>query len=95
MPLYEYECVDHGVFEAHRPMAESADKGACPVCRRGAPRIVSALYQGRMETSQVKAIERNEESRHEPRVVRAAPRPAGEPRPMMRASGGYPWAIGH
>ncbi len=97
MPLYEYACMEHGVFEAQRPMAESADDGECPVCLRGSPRILSALNVGRMAASQVKAIGHNERNQHEPRVVRAAPRRAGEPARTTRsaAAGGYPWAVGH
>jgi putative FmdB family regulatory protein len=93
MPLYEYACVHHGVFEAHRPMAESADDGECPVCFQGSARILSPLNLRRMAASQVKAMDRNERSQHEPRLVHTAPRAAG-PGPL-RAAGWYPWAIGH
>jgi hypothetical protein len=74
-------------------MARSADDGECPVCHQGSARILSALNLGRMAASQVKAMDRNERSRHEPRVVRTAARASG-PGPL-RAAGGYPWAIGH
>jgi putative FmdB family regulatory protein len=96
MPIYEYECLEHGVFEEQRKVAESGASGACPRCRQASPRIVSAPSLGRLERSQVRAIERNEKSRHEPRVVRTEPaRTPSESRPMRSAVGGYPWAIGH
>jgi len=98
LPIYEYECGDHGVFEEQRRIAESAAAGSCPHCLRASPRIVSAPSLGRLERSQVRAIERNEKSRHEPRVLRTerAPQPsAPEARPLRSAHGGYPWAVGH
>jgi putative FmdB family regulatory protein len=96
MPIYEYECLEHGVFEEQRKVAESGAAGACPHCLQASPRIVSAPSLGRLERSQVRAIERNEKSRHEPRIVRTEPpRSRPEVRPMRSAMGGYPWAIGH
>jgi putative FmdB family regulatory protein len=95
MPIYEYECVEHGVFEDQRSIARSDEDGPCPVCEKHSPRIVSAPNLGRMERSQVKAMDRNEKSRHEPRVVQTAPRREGHLAPLRAASGGYPWAIGH
>ncbi|HEX4447208.1 MAG TPA: hypothetical protein VH044_10745, partial [Polyangiaceae bacterium] len=76
-------------------IARSDEDGPCPVCLEQAPRIVSAPNLGRMERSQVKAMDRNEKSRHEPRVVQATPRASGERAPLRSAGGGYPWAIGH
>jgi putative FmdB family regulatory protein len=95
MPLYEYECADHGVFEESRSIARSSDDAACPACAQLASRIVSMPALGRMERSQVKAMDRNERSRHEPRVVHKAPATPAERMPMRAAHGGYPWAIGH
>ena len=95
MPIYEYECREHGVFEDQRSIARSDEDGPCPVCQEQAPRIVSAPNLGRMERSQVKAMDRNEKSRHEPRVVQTTPRSSGERAPPRSAGGGYPWAIGH
>ena len=95
MPLYEYECRDHGVFEESRSIAQSTDDAACPACERPAPRIVIMPTLARMDRAQVKARDRNEQSRHEPKVVQ---RPAAKPterRPLHSAAGGYPWAIGH
>ncbi len=94
MPLYEYECSIHGVFEVQRALAEAEADGVCPSCFQGSPRIVSATNLAKMARSQVKAIERNEQSRWEPKVVKTTPAPAGGRRPL-RAARGYPWAVGH
>jgi putative FmdB family regulatory protein len=95
MPIYEYECGEHGVFEDQRKIAEAHADGTCPECRRASPRIVSAPALGRLERSQVRAMERNEKSRHEPRVVQAEPRKAPERAPLRASTHGYPWAMGH
>jgi len=97
MPIYEYECAEHGVFEQERKVAESGAAGECPRCFLASARIVSAPNLGRLERSQVRAIERNEKNRHEPRVVRTEPRsaPPTEATPLRSAHGGYPWALGH
>ena len=95
MPLYEYECREHGVFEQSRSIAESAEDATCPDCRCGAPRIVSLPSLGRMDRSQVRAMAVNERSRHEPRVVHKTPGVPVERSPLRSAGGGYPWALGH
>jgi putative FmdB family regulatory protein len=95
MPLYEYECGDHGVFEETRSLAQSTDDAACPACRRAAPRIVSMPTLARMDRSQVKARDRNEQSRHEPKVVQRRAATPTERSPLRSAGGGYPWAMGH
>jgi putative FmdB family regulatory protein len=95
VPLYEYECPAHGVFETRRTISESAEDGPCPVCEQDSPRIVSAPNLGSMARAQVKAIERNERSRFEPKVVKTVAQPATERKPLQVAHGGYPWAVGH
>ncbi|WP_374471032.1 FmdB family zinc ribbon protein [Phenylobacterium sp.] len=42
MPFYAFDCRICGPFTAMRPMAESADPGACPECGGSAPRSLSA-----------------------------------------------------
>jgi putative FmdB family regulatory protein len=99
MPLYEYECSAHGVFELSRPMAESALGAACPECHAPAPRILSAVRLACQPAWRRGAHERNERSRHEPRIVERPPHAASRegPPPKARAvnAGGRPWAIGH
>ena len=41
-PIYEYECEEHGKFEALRPMDASGIPALCPVCDRLSGRIISA-----------------------------------------------------
>jgi len=95
VPLYEYECPQHGVFEAQRSIAQSRDDGVCEVCLQGSPRIVSVPNLGQMARSQVKAMDRNERSRFEPKVVRTEAPSSPERAPLRASTGGYPWAIGH
>jgi len=101
MPLYEYECRKHGVFEQLGNIATRAAAQPCPDCRRAAPRVLSAPQQPTLERSTRIAHERNERSQHEPRMVtQRAPEvardaPAKAP-PMQRGhTGARPWMIGH
>ena len=98
MPIYEFECIDHGNFELSRPIAQVREPAACPDCGAAAKRLLSApnLATGSVIGRRAAAV--NERSQHEPRIVqREAPRSKGEPaqRPVHSARGGYPWAIGH
>lgn len=99
MPLYEYQCRKHGVFEQLGSIAERAASQPCPDCRRAAPRVLSAPQQPVLERAPRIAHERNQ---HEPRLVKSgAPEPARDapppkPPPMQRAhTGARPWMIGH
>jgi putative FmdB family regulatory protein len=102
MPVYEYECTDHGVFEAMNPLARYSEPAPCPRCDVPSTRVISTphLVSG---SSDFKARDRNERSRHEPRLVKREHAhgvnentrdPAG--RPALRAShGSRPWALEH
>jgi putative FmdB family regulatory protein len=69
MPLYEYLCETCGVFEAWRPMVESAHPQACPDCDRPSPRAIARphIRTARART-QYLAETRNEKSAHEPTI---------------------------
>lgn len=98
MPIYEFECADHGTFEISRPMAESRQPGPCPDCGEAAKRLLSAPMVATGSHIGRRAAAVNERSQHEPRIVkREAPRSNGEPTKQTVHSngGGYPWAIGH
>ncbi|HEX4340384.1 MAG TPA: zinc ribbon domain-containing protein [Polyangiaceae bacterium] len=97
MPLYEYECARHGAFELSRKMSESSSDAPCPTCKRGARRILSLPSLAQVAGSERKARDRNERSRHEPRIVskRAEPARDGPPKLVAASSCGRPWAIGH
>ena len=105
MPVYEYECRSHGVFEAFKPLAEYTSPADCPDCATPAGRILSVPHLASVPRATRIAHERNERSRHEPRMAHgcsdphhpkhAAPKPVGE-RPALRAyTGKRPWVIEH
>ena len=96
MPLYEYECKRHGAFELWRRMHESRSDARCPECGRAAPRILSLSSVAQVGESERKARDRNERSRHEPRLVsKARATPPGGPSLVSASSCGRPWAVGH
>jgi len=41
MPIYEYKCEDHGVFEMVKPMSESGSGQICIICGETAKRVFS------------------------------------------------------
>lgn len=43
MPLYEYECNEHGKFDKLRPMSESTLPDLCPTCGKESKRIISPV----------------------------------------------------
>ena len=98
MPIYEFECADHGTFELTRSMAQVREPAACPDCGELGKRLLSApnLATGSALGRRAAAI--NERSQHEPRIVkREMAKQSGDPakRPLQASQGGYPWAIGH
>jgi len=95
MPVYEYECAEHGVFECSRPMAEASLATPCPDCDHEAPRILSAPSVPCLPAGISRAHERNEQSRHEPRRVEREPRKTSRDPPRPLATGGRPWMMGH
>jgi putative FmdB family regulatory protein len=100
MPLYEYECDSHGVFEAIRSLRDAALPEACPDCGVGARRILSAPRLAQMEASQVVARDRNERSQHEPRIAKGSPsrQPMtrnGERPALQRSPSPRPWVLEH
>ena len=68
MPLYEYECQKHGTFESIASIEACREPGACPTCEKPASRVLSAPHLRSMARSEVIARDRNEQSRHEPRL---------------------------
>lgn len=98
MPLYEYQCQQHGVFEDWAGMACASHPASCPFCRAASPRILSAVRGAQLPASELRARDRNERSRHEPRVVAANKRASAgaEHGPKLQhAHGSRPWAIEH
>jgi putative FmdB family regulatory protein len=72
MPIYEFECREHGVFELTRSVAEAREDAPCLACGIAARRILSLPSFSKMPRAIVKAHDVNERSRHEPRVVTRA-----------------------
>ncbi|MBL27096.1 MAG: FmdB family transcriptional regulator [Rhodospirillaceae bacterium] len=73
MPLYEYQCDSCGVFDAMRPMAQSADPCDCPACGTTAPRVMfTAPRLAAMDTGLRHAHATNERSADSPRTSRDA-----------------------
>ena len=96
MPLYEYDCESHGLFETMHSMHDADAPERCPSCGEQAPRVLSAPRLACVSAHERKARDRNEKSRHEPRVARKKTAPQKEERPALQASHhARPWAIGH
>jgi putative FmdB family regulatory protein len=96
MPVYEFECDAHGTFDEQRPMSLARASAACPACGGQARRVLSAPHVAQLATSERRARDVNERSRHEPRLAqREPPRSQDPPSPRMHATHGRPWAIGH
>jgi len=96
MPLYEYDCQTHGLFETMHSMHEASAPERCPSCGEQSPRVLSAPRLACVTPGERKARDRNEKSRHEPRVTRKPKNQPKEERPALRASHhSRPWALGH
>jgi putative FmdB family regulatory protein len=99
MPIYEYECLDHGVFEHFRPMTQSREPAPCTQCGAESGRILSAPRVSQVAATQRIALDRNERSRHEPHVCSrrhsAGTQRSAEPPRARRYGGARPWVIEH
>ena len=108
MPIYEYECNGHGVFELERTLSESRLEGECPRCSTGCRRILSVPRLAALPQNTRIAHERNERSRHEPKLavrgagVHSPGSPHGQSHRHAASTGGAkryagprPWVIEH
>ncbi|MDQ2963647.1 MAG: zinc ribbon domain-containing protein [Pseudomonadota bacterium] len=103
MPIYDYYCAACGSFEQRRPMKESGEPAACPVCHALSARVLTAPSLNLMKGSDRKAEERNEKSAHAPDVVhRLGPEASDRRHPAHHRSRDYkphkptrPWMVGH
>jgi putative FmdB family regulatory protein len=66
MPIYEYECSEHGVFEELRPMDRAREGADCPACHLSAPRVLSPTRTNLVPRAVSVAHARNEKSQHAP-----------------------------
>ncbi len=96
MPIYEFECDAHGYFDEQRPMALAKAAAPCPACGTEARRVLSTPNIPLLAASNRRARDRNEQSAHEPKLVKREATQAREPEPRkVHATHGRPWAIGH
>lgn len=67
MPLYDYKCVDHGIFHALATVEDAGSPAPCPECQALAARVIlipPALLL--MDADKRTAIARNEKAVSEP-----------------------------
>jgi putative FmdB family regulatory protein len=69
MPVYVFACPECGSFELARPMAEAGRRACCPACAREARRVFTPPRLPRLAAPVRQALEAEETSAHEPRVV--------------------------
>jgi putative FmdB family regulatory protein len=99
MPVYEYQCKKHGIFEAFNTISSCRDDVPCPRCSQGAKRVLSAPHLSLMAPHTRIALDRNDKSRHEPHVhtascghLHGAPK---KPDRKPKVSKGRPWVLEH
>lgn len=67
MPVYDYKCREHGLFNTLATMADSAKPAECPTCKVLSPRVIVLPPEiAAMNSADRAAQDRNEKSRHEP-----------------------------
>lgn len=67
MPVYDYKCREHGLFNTLATMEDSAKPVECPRCHVLSPRVIVLPPEiATMDPSKRAALDRNEKSRHEP-----------------------------
>jgi putative FmdB family regulatory protein len=89
VPVYVFACGECGSFELTRPMAEVSSWACCPTCQNEARRVFTPPRLARLATPVRKALETEEASAHEPRVVtEKRGRPLGQHRPPVP-----PWVM--
>jgi putative FmdB family regulatory protein len=98
VPIYEYECAKHGMFEASNSVQLCKQDMPCPDCSKSARRVLSAPHLALMDPATRTAHDRNHKSRHEPHVHgpncghhHGAPKK----RAKTQVSKGRPWVLEH
>ena len=72
MPLYDYKCPEHGVFQELAPMREHDQPKPCPQCAAQSARVIVLPPEiARVVKEQQQARERNEKARESPDVMTA------------------------
>ena len=70
MPIYVYECEEHGHFESLRSFSESDEPMECPECGVVAKRVFTLPVLPILSKANRKVHETNEKAQHEPRFVK-------------------------
>jgi putative FmdB family regulatory protein len=74
MPIYEYQCDQHGVSEITQPLGTAPKSVTCLVCGSEAKRVFSvASVRSGSRDALLAAMDHAEKSRHEPEVVTSLP----------------------
>jgi putative FmdB family regulatory protein len=86
--IYQYRCAECGPFDVSRPIGTAGSSETCASCGSEASRVFTPPRVGRAPGSLGRALEAQEASAHEPRVVRRVPegprRPAAPADPRHR-----------
>lgn len=79
MPVYDYKCVQHGVFYELATMADSNLPCPCPQCTTPSPRIIMLAPQLlAMAPARRQAFATNEKAQHQPEASTKARRELDE-----------------
>ncbi|MFI6504195.1 FmdB family zinc ribbon protein [Nonomuraea typhae] len=70
MTTYEYTCLTCGPFEERHPMGQAPGETPCRCCGTPAPRRFSPPAVRQITPKLRRALDAQESSAHEPRVVR-------------------------
>jgi putative FmdB family regulatory protein len=73
MPTYSYRCPSCGPFDVVCSMTEVEPGRDCPDCAAASPRVFSAPAVCRVAAPLARALDAQERSAHEPRVVTDVP----------------------
>ncbi|WP_221801613.1 FmdB family zinc ribbon protein [Oceanobacter mangrovi] len=72
MPMYEYKCPHHGVFQELAPMQQHDQPKPCPQCQTVSARVIVLPPEiARVLRETRAAMERNEKARESPDVMTA------------------------
>ena len=106
MPLYDFNCPNHGKFSRLVPLAKRNEPIACPNCECIAERLMSAPRLALMDSRNRTAWERNERSAHEPMLRKKHScththhndqhaNPSERPQLKSGSANARPWMLGH
>lgn len=73
MAIYQYRCAECGPFDVARPIGTARPAETCAGCGGQAPREFTAPHLARTPGPLARALQAQEASAHEPRVVKRAP----------------------